>query len=102
MDGRNTTRMTLRWKAARALHEQSSQAAIDLASDIWQSSSSLPLDAPSFVAPTDVDKALAEARKSQKQAKPMSKMLADEDREAGLRSPTSASCEDIDRWLDAL
>ena len=80
-------------------HYQNSKAAIDLASDIWQSSSSLPLDAPSFAAPTDVDKPLAEARKSQT---PMSRMLAAADREAGLRSLTSASCEDVDQWLAAL
>ena len=80
-------------------HYQNSKAAIDLASEVWQGSSSLPLEPPSFVAPEDVGEAIAAARKSQKQAKPMSKLLGAADREASLRSLTSASCEDVDKWL---
>ena len=80
-------------------HYQNSKAAIDLASEVWQGSSSLPLEPHSFVAPEDVGEAIAAARKSQKQAKPMSKLLGAADREASLRSLTSASCEDVDKWL---
>ena len=88
-------------------HFQNSEAAITLGQSIWgsscgNSSSSDARVAPSFVAPQSIENVFKEATASQRRETSMQSRMHGHDRVASLQTLTSATVEDVEKWLQEL
>ena len=96
---------------AKTSHYENSQTAMELAREIWhtevqsyrEGSCAHSADLEGRQKPPEkVDEALAAARASQREATSMARRVAGADRDASMRSLTSATAADVDKWLAAL
>ena len=75
-----------------------------IAQSVWGIGEGVALEArpPQFIAPKSVEQVLAAATASQKRERSMKASLDEAERDAELRSLTSATAEDVQKWLDNL